>query len=708
MSVNIDDFDISSKISDDLKTRIQLFHVFDDTIGTNILFVTSEDSVYGFGSNDSGTCGQGYEERPVWEPLPLPELSRRGIRQFFCGQNFVVALSYAADHQVYSWGHNFDGQLGRGSVVEECLKPARIDFFTDEGVRVTQISCGFEHCMALTTTGHVYAWGANSDGQVGAGDSDVQIFPTPIRIRFKDNETKIKEIYSFKKSSFALTIDGQVYSWGENEDTLHLGHKTLVNINRPKLIKHLINVRSIGTSGVNTYFLTNDGELYFSGRFKKGFVKRPKPMENCPPHRFIALQHCYSYCNQESLVMALTSDGVYKIVVPNDITKTNSTNLSSYCALIHDITYKTVLINPNFNAIRVSIDNGINNNSVVNHSSHPLVNNNQNDSYYRSNFKELVRLGSGGFGTVFLVKRLLDKKVFAIKRIDFQNSNSESAPEYHNYTKNVCQEVSQLSKLRSHCLVYYFNQWQEENYLYIQMEFVRYNLQNIIQKKGQVFDRQLGQPLEPIEYYMCCELFKEIVECVEYLHKLKPTPIIHRHLKPQNVLISFRPINDRFVKLCDFGMSSVHKLMLSNMNKDCMPTGWGPLQYQAPELFQDSDYNHKIDIFSLGLIGLKLLNIDLNVTIENIYPKNSGYLATPLHQLYQLLASMTSSPVWDTRPECSDILNKYNEWSLSKSTIVSQIFSGNDLKANITKLQSNDNSFFYDYLNYKFMPYLTT
>ncbi|CAG2168293.1 unnamed protein product [Oppiella nova] len=68
------------------------------------------------------------------------------------------------------------------------------------------------------------------------------------------------------------------------------------------------------------------------------------------------------------------------------------------------------------------------------------------------------------------------------------------------------------------------------------MELCSESLQNILQRKPQEFGRQSGEPLNCYEYFISCEIFREILECVQYLHELNPQ-IIHRDLKPDNILI---------------------------------------------------------------------------------------------------------------------------------------------------------------------------
>src|ERR1700721_1489607 len=105
-------FEICSKIEQKLKKIVKAFHVFDDYKGLNVLFITSDDKVYGLGQNNFGCCGLGHNS-VVNEPQVIPELCHKNIKQFFIGYDFVLALNN--DGKVFSWGCNDDGQLGIGS-----------------------------------------------------------------------------------------------------------------------------------------------------------------------------------------------------------------------------------------------------------------------------------------------------------------------------------------------------------------------------------------------------------------------------------------------------------------------------------------------------------------------------------------------------------------------------------------------------------------
>src|ERR1700721_2086714 len=146
---------------------------------------------------------------------------------------------------------------------------------------------------------------------------------------------------------------------------------------------------------------------------------------------------------------------------------------------------------------------------------------------------------------VFILKIIL-QLIFRFKSIDSQNF------------VDILKEVKILSKLSEVYVVRYYESWIESNSLYIQMELCSHNLKKVIEEKPKCFERQSSEAMNSIEFYISCQLFKELLECVQYIHGLKP-PIIHRDLKPGNILIVEKSSNGRFLKLCDFGLAKEHE-----------------------------------------------------------------------------------------------------------------------------------------------------
>ena len=165
----------------------------------------------------------------------------------------------------------------------------------------------------------------------------------------------------------------------------------------------------------------------------------------------------------------------------------------------------------------------------------------------------------------------------------------------------MIEEVNKMAKLKSNYIVDYNTSWIDSDHrLCIQMEFCENSLQNIINLKN-IFNPSLNA----INYYISSELFREILECVQYLHSRDP-PIIHRDLKPQNILLKYNKTNERYVKLCDFGLAVYHKLQSMSHTSRVGSPG-----YVAPEVAQGRAYNTKADMFSVGMIASDLFREDI-------------------------------------------------------------------------------------------------
>ena len=61
--------------------------------------------------------------------------------------------------QVWGWGDNSYGQLGKKNKKNRKELPKTIDYFIKKDINVVKVSCGFHHNLALDDCGRVYAWG---------------------------------------------------------------------------------------------------------------------------------------------------------------------------------------------------------------------------------------------------------------------------------------------------------------------------------------------------------------------------------------------------------------------------------------------------------------------------------------------------------------------------------------------------------------------
>jgi serine/threonine protein kinase len=95
----------------------------------------------------------------------------------------------------------------------------------------------------------------------------------------------------------------------------------------------------------------------------------------------------------------------------------------------------------------------------------------------------------------------------------------------------------------------------------------------------------------------------QLASAINYLHEFNPN-IIHRDIKPQNVLVS----GDK-VKLADFSLSRFgnnNKLNDSLSYSRCI----GTIGYTSPEILQAKDYNESVDIWSFGCIVFEMLTYE--------------------------------------------------------------------------------------------------
>lgn len=99
---------------------------------------------------------------------------------------------------------------------------------------------------------------------------------------------------------------------------------------------------------------------------------------------------------------------------------------------------------------------------------------------------------------------------------------------------------------------------------------------------------------EPQAHYTAAHSMSWCLQCAEgvaYLHAMKPKALIHRDLKPPNLLLVAR---GTVLKICDFGTACDIQTYMTN-NK-------GSAAWMAPEVFEGSNYSEKCDVFSWGII----------------------------------------------------------------------------------------------------------
>jgi alpha-tubulin suppressor-like RCC1 family protein len=141
---------------------------------------------------------------PIYSDTPVVAYNSSNAAQVSCGWEFACArLSTGV---IYCWGKNEQGQLGRNSTLATGLPSVVHGIST-----AADVSAGYQHACAVLTDGSVSCWGNNDSGQYGAGYTGS--FPNPIQ---SQGAGYAKAVSAGQLHSCALRTNGSVQCWGNN------------------------------------------------------------------------------------------------------------------------------------------------------------------------------------------------------------------------------------------------------------------------------------------------------------------------------------------------------------------------------------------------------------------------------------------------------------------------------------------------------------
>lgn len=147
---------------------------------------------------------------------------------------------------------------------------------------------------------------------------------------------------------------------------------------------------------------------------------------------------------------------------------------------------------------------------------------------------------------------------------------------------NLREEINILKKLRHQNIILMLDWFETKSEFGVVTEYAQGELFEILEEDGKFSEEQIRK------------IAIQIAHALHYLHTNK---IIHRDMKPQNILVGA----DGVVKLCDFGFArsmSSSSILLTSIK--------GTPLYMAPELVQEQPYNHSVDLWSFGIIIYEL------------------------------------------------------------------------------------------------------
>jgi alpha-tubulin suppressor-like RCC1 family protein len=167
----------------------------------------------------------------------------------------------AIDGAVWTWGINTDGQLGDGSVIWR-PGPARLPGLS--GITAVVASMADPHTLALQSGGTVWAWGQNTQGQLGDGTTLQRNSPVPV-----PGLTNIKALAAGSGSNMALQDDGTLWTWGNNSYG-GLGDGTTTERFSPTHLAGISQVTAIASGAFHDLALRSDGTLWAWGNNNYG------------------------------------------------------------------------------------------------------------------------------------------------------------------------------------------------------------------------------------------------------------------------------------------------------------------------------------------------------------------------------------------------------------------------------------------------------
>ena len=255
-----------------------------------------------------------------------------------------------------------------------------------------------------------------------------------------------------------------------------------------------------------------------------------------------------------------------------------------------------------------------------------------------NDFQIISKLGEGAYSTVFKVKRIIDNKIYALKKVKLLNSSEKEK-------ENSLNEVRILASVKSNFVVSYKEAFfdEKDNTLCIIMEFA---------DRGDLYQKIVQHKKSAIlfEESDIWRIFIQLVKGLKSLHDLK---ILHRDMKSANVFL----FSNGSAKLGDLNVSKVAKRGLGY-------TQTGTPYYASPEVWKDKPYDNKSDVWSLGCVLYEMITLRPPFRAQNMeglynkvckgqFSRIPDKFSDDLFKVVQFLLQV--NPI--SRPSCEQILN---------------------------------------------------
>ncbi|NXD78764.1 STK36 kinase, partial [Halcyon senegalensis] len=187
----------------------------------------------------------------------------------------------------------------------------------------------------------------------------------------------------------------------------------------------------------------------------------------------------------------------------------------------------------------------------------------------------LEMIGEGSFGRVYKGRRKHSAQVVALKFIPKLGRSEKEL-------KNLQREIEIMRGLHHPNIIQMLDSFETDKEVVVVTDYAEGELFQILEDDGTLPEDQVQT------------IAAQLVSALYYLHSHR---ILHRDIKPQNILLG----KDGVVKLCDFGFAramSIHTMVLTSIK--------GTPLYMSPELVEERPYDHTADLWSVGCILYEL------------------------------------------------------------------------------------------------------
>lgn len=227
------------------------------------------------------------------------------------------------------------------------------------------------------------------------------------------------------------------------------------------------------------------------------------------------------------------------------------------------------------------------------------------------------KLGHGGLGEVYLAyDTQLDREV-ALKRVRPQEDTETGSK---NLAADLVREAKTLSSLQHPNIVTIFDVGSDAQGPFVVMEYIKGETLDQVSERGK----------------LSVEDFREIVlQTMEGMVAAGSMGLVHRDLKPGNIMVNWLPTGKIQLKILDFGLAKFSKTAVPQ-TQDQGAGIFGSIFFMAPEQFERLPLDARTDLYSLGCIFYQLLTqkhpFDGRTPVD-VMVSHLQHLTTPLHDL---------------------------------------------------------------------------